>query len=91
MLHNYLTEDFKLIQSLADPCVYSKTVNGFQVIVIGWVDIILAFESIEILERIKSSMCQRFKMKDLGILSWFLGIEFKRSCDCIEMKQTCYI
>ena len=29
----------------------------------------------------------RFKMKDLGVLSWFLGIQFKCKDDCIEMNQ----
>ena len=30
-------------------------------------------------------------MVDLGELTWFLGIEFKRKEECIEMKQTTYL
>ena len=30
-------------------------------------------------------------MKDLGVLSWFLGIEFKCQKDIIEMNQTKYV
>ena len=33
----------------------------------------------------------RFKMKDLGELSWFLGIQFKCKGDCIEMNQNQHV
>ena len=33
----------------------------------------------------------KFKMKDLGILSWFLGIQFKCGNGYVEMNQTQYI
>ena len=33
----------------------------------------------------------RFKMKDLGVLSWFLGIKFKCENDCIEMSQSKFV
>ena len=34
---------------------------------------------------------KRFKMKDLGVLSWFLGIQFRCESDCIEMNQNQYV
>jgi len=30
-------------------------------------------------------------MKDLGVLSWFLGIQFKCKGDCLEMSQNQYV
>ena len=36
------------------------------------------------------NLSEKFKMKDLGVLYWFLGTEFKCS-DGIEMNQTHYI
>ena len=33
----------------------------------------------------------RFKMKDLGVLSRFLGIQFKCENDCIEMSQSKFV
>ena len=33
----------------------------------------------------------RFKMKDLGVLSWILGIQFKCENDCIEMSQSKFV
>ena len=33
----------------------------------------------------------RFKMKDLGVLSWFLSIQFKCGKDCIKMNQRKFV
>ena len=33
----------------------------------------------------------RFKMKDLGVLSWFLGISFECKGDYIKMNQNQYV
>ena len=34
---------------------------------------------------------KRFKMKDLGVLSWFLGIQFRCERECIKMNQNQYV
>jgi hypothetical protein len=91
MLHEYfMSENF--VQSLADPCVYNRTVDNSKVIVIIWVDdLIIAGSSESVLDEVKQSLCNRFKMKDLGELAWFLGIEFKCEQNCIEMSQKRYV
>ena len=91
MLHNYLTcENFS--QSLADPCVYTRNSENGLVILIVWVDdIIISATTQNLLESVKEAMCNKFKMKDLGKLSWFLGTNFKCNGDSIEMNQTRYI
>ena len=91
MLHNFLLqENFQV--SFVDSCVYSRNVNGLKIIVIIWVDdIIIAASNEYLLHVVKDSLCQKFKMKDLGKLSWFLGIEFKCNTDCIEMTQIKYV
>ena len=87
MLHEYLTsEGFE--QSLADPCVYTKNRKGCKAIIIVWVDdIIVAASDSRSLDDVKESLRGKFKMKDLGQLSWFLGIEFKQERDRIIMSQ----
>ena len=91
MLHNYLTEE-GFVKSLADPCVYVKTTEIGQVISVVWVDeLIIAGSNTDVLKEFKESLMMRFKMKDLGKLSWFLGIQFKCENDFIEMSQSKYV
>ena len=91
LLHGYLTQE-GFVQSLADPCVYVKSTEFGQVIAIVWVDdIIIAGSNTDVLKKAKGSLMMRFKMKDLGILSWILGIQFKCENDCIEMSQSKFV
>ena len=79
-------------QSEVDTCVYYKWEGKSKTIVIVWVDdIIIATSSESALKRVKDSLSKMFKMKDLGRLSWFLGIEFKYQKGVIEMNQTKYL
>ena len=65
-----------------DPCVYTqKTKPGDQLIVIFWVDIILASNNITAINTVKQELSERFKMDDRGELRWFLGVDFKRLPD----------
>ena len=91
LLHDYLANE-KYNQSLADPCLYVRTTNGGCVILIVWVDdIIIAATDSDLLAEVKQSLSKRFKMKDLGELKWFLGTEFRRNKNGIQMNQTRYI
>ena len=91
MLHEFLLQE-NFVQSFADPCLYTKFVNDSSVIIIVWVDdIIISTDNENKLHDVKKALCKKFKMKDLGRLSWFLGIEFSFENNCIEMKQTKYL
>ena len=91
MLHQYL-QDEQFEQSLVDPCVYTRIKDESKVTIIVWVDdIIVAANNTQSLVEMKRSLSQRFKMKDLGPLSWYLGIQFKCGDDCIEMNQSKYV
>ena len=72
-LHTYLVSA-KLSQSLADQCVYiTVTEANEEISVIVWVDDIgICASNSHILESVKSALSKRFKMKDLGKLSWYL-------------------
>lgn len=83
MLHEHFAQD-GFVQSLADPCVYVKTTESGHVVAIVWVDdIIIAGSNTDVLKEANDSLMVRFKMKDLGVLTWFLGIQLKCKGDCI--------
>ncbi|CAB3995426.1 Hypothetical predicted protein [Paramuricea clavata] len=79
-------------QSLADPCVYIRNggTNECTIIII-WVDDLIISASHEILLQSMKDSSSKFRLKDLGVLSWFLGTEFKCSEGAIEMSQKQYI
>ena len=91
LLHSFLL-DIGFNQSLCDYCVYSKCTGTSKTILVIYVDdLIIAASNDDLMKEIKISLSRRFKMKDLGVLSLFLGIEFSVSEGFIEMKQKKYI
>ncbi len=90
LLHSHLCAD-GFEQSDADPCMYCKTSEHGIVMIIFWVDdIIVAASSEQLLNHVKTSLFSKFEMKDLGVLRWFLGIEFSKHDSCITMSQKKY-
>ena len=93
-LHEYLSKE-GFVQSLADPCVYRKLVDNDVrkcIILVIWVDdLIISASNCKLMESINRRLSNKFKVKDLGVLHWFLGAEFICSDGVIEMKQTRYI
>ena len=62
-------------QCLADPCMYVKHDGKDIFILLIWVDdIITASSNVSMLDKVKAMLSQKFKMKDLGVISRFLGI-----------------
>ena len=89
MLHGYLIQEW-FVQSLAVPCV-SVTELG-QVIAIVLVDeISIAGSNTDVLKKAEESLMMRLKMKNLGGLSWFLGIQFKCENNGIDMSQSKFV
>ncbi|RUS70255.1 hypothetical protein EGW08_021985 [Elysia chlorotica] len=78
LLHSFLIEnDFQ--QSQSDHCVYTKSTEDETIIILVWVDdLIIAANSVDVLSRTKQMLKDRFKMKDLGKLAYFLGIDFNQ-------------
>jgi len=56
-------------------------------------DVIIVAKGKEEMEKIKYEMHSRFKMEDMGELSWFLSVLYERNRDkrTIKMSQTAYI
>ena len=91
MLNNELINNgFK--QSLADPCMYVKHDDKDIVILLIWVDdIAIACSNVSMLDEVKAMLSQKFKMKDLGVISRFLSIDFKSVPGKITMDQEDYL
>ena len=53
-------------------------------------DLIINGGDMEVLERFKREMSKNFKMSDLGVLSYYLGIEVQQSTTGITICQSAY-
>ena len=57
-----------------------------------WVDdLIIASNNTDKISQFKENMKSIFRMKDLGEISYFLGISFKQGSGVIKMNQKRYI
>ena len=93
VLHDFLREnDFE--QSLVDNCLYVKQSEAEMIMILAWVDdLIIAVSSESMLGDVKNTLKSRFRMKDLGKLSYFLGIDFEQSVGdgIVKRNQKRYI
>jgi len=88
MLHSFLTSE-GFDQSNADGCVYSRQAEQSTAIIVVWVDdLLIVSDSADTMKAIKASLFKAFKMKDLGKLAWFIGINFEISDNKITMNQS---
>ena len=63
------------VQSTNDPCIY--TLAGGEPTIIGVYvdDFVIAGESSERIDQVKTSLSEKFDVKDLGELHYFLGVQ----------------
>ena len=91
VLSDFLKE-IQFVQSNADACVFIKRDNNDIAMILVWVDdIIIAANSNQLLFEVKKKLSRRFKMKDLGPLTSFLGIQFNSTNNCVTMNQSDYL
>lgn len=78
-------------QSMADYSLFTK-VNGdsFTGVLIYVDDILITGNNLQEMKRLKSFLLKQFRIKDLGDLKYFLGIEFSRSKKGLFMSQRKY-
>jgi hypothetical protein len=84
--------DADFLQSKADYSLFYRHNNKSSIFVLVYVDdIIIAGSDVEGISILKHFLHQRFHLKDLGQLKYFLGIEVSRSKHGIFLSQRKYI
>lgn len=87
VFHSFIS-NLEFNQSMSDPCVYSKYVdNSLTVIIVFVDDVLIASDDLQSINDVKTALSNEFKMKDLGCMSYFLGIDFSFENDSINMNQ----
>lgn len=73
-----------------DPNLYVRNIRDDVVIVVVYVDniIITCSEVGTTIQKVKSNFCLSFDMTDLGLLHYFLGVEFWQTNVGVFMSQT---
>ncbi|KAJ0445113.1 putative RNA-directed DNA polymerase [Helianthus annuus] len=85
LLHN----DF--VMSKSDASLFVRETRNRVVVVLIYVDdLIITGDDEDGIEQVKENLCIRFYMKDLGILSHFLGLELKYEDDSVVLHQQKY-
>jgi hypothetical protein len=65
--------------------------RGYQLVVGVYVDdLINTGPHIQSIRRFKNQIAEMFKMSDLGLLTYYLGIEVKHVREGISLSQGCY-
>ncbi|XP_019059405.1 PREDICTED: uncharacterized protein LOC109117185 [Tarenaya hassleriana] len=83
--------DAGYLQSQADNSLFVKKVNSAIVAVLVYVnDILVTGNNAELVSEIKSVLSTAFKIRDLGDLKFFLGLEVTRSSKGISVCQRKY-
>src|SRR5579859_1528139 len=79
-------------QTIVDPCVYVNVDTG--IIIAIWVDDILLFgANIDTIKAVKRGLAEKFNMKDVGELTFFLSIQVDRdrTNKTITIRQDGYV
>ena len=74
-----------------EQAVYTRN-NGDETLIVGVYvdDLIVIGTSVEGLKEFKHQMIKEFEMIDLGLLTYYLGIEVGQRKNCITLKQLAY-
>lgn len=83
-------KSFGLIKSKLDPCVYYNT-DTTLIVAIYVDDILIFWKNESVLNEIKTSLSNSFKMKDMGKAQGCIGIRITQTNDGVELDQSKYI
>ncbi|XP_076893850.1 uncharacterized protein LOC143545969 [Bidens hawaiensis] len=89
-LHDYVVEGF--VQSKSDYSLFIKSIDNVLIVLLVYVDdIVITGNNVEEIGKIKGLLRNKFLIKDLGILKYFLGIEvlYSSSGVCLNQRKYC--
>ncbi|CAM8899443.1 unnamed protein product [Rhodiola kirilowii] len=83
--------EFGFVQSLNDYSLFTlKLQDEFLVLLVYVDDVVITGTSSQLIDKVKSFIHDKFQIKDLGLLKYFLGLEVARSKDGIFLNQRKY-
>ncbi|XP_065624186.1 uncharacterized mitochondrial protein AtMg00810-like [Quercus suber] len=83
--------DQGFVQSKADYSVFTRVKGGSMIIILVYVDdIFIASNDVDAVNVFKQFLDSKFKLKDLGTLKYFLGLEVARTANGISLCQRKY-
>ena len=82
---------FGLQQSVFDPILYYNIVNGESLILVLYVDDLFITDTESLIIECKYVLASEFKIKDLGMIHYFLGLVVWQRTDEIFPSQAKYI
>jgi hypothetical protein len=93
---NKVLDDFlvrnQMTRSTADPGVYMRSVNNHRLFVTTYVDdLLIASQSLTLINEFKKKLAERFEMSDLGELKYILGIQVSQKSGRITISQQHYV
>jgi len=90
MLHKFLEQN-DFVGSPSESCVYTKHDEKGMIVILVWVDdLIVGANNDSLLCATKQLFKDKFKMKDMGKLAYFLGIDFEQGHGFVKMNQKVY-
>ena len=85
-------QKYDFIQNIGDSCLYTKNTDKGKIFVIVYVDDIIICANNDIhLNYVKNILSNNFKIKDLGPVKYFLGINVENNDKQIKLHQETYI
>ena len=79
------------VRSKLEHAVYRRSNKGSFLLVGVYVDdLVICGPSVNDISQFKKEMMRKFNMSDLGLLSYYLGIEVKQGADGITLSQSAY-
>ena len=83
--------DHGFVQSKSDYSIFIRVQGCFIIIILVYVDdILIASNDVDAVNSFKQFLDSKFKLKDLGTLKYFLGLEVARTTKCISLCQRKY-
>ena len=80
------------IQSKSDYSVFTRVMKGSIIILLVYVDdILIASNNVDAVNEFKLFLDNKFKLKDLGTLKYFFGLEVARTVDGLSLCQRKFI
>nr|GEU68695.1 ribonuclease H-like domain-containing protein [Tanacetum cinerariifolium] len=84
-------KEMGFLQCVHEKTIYRKVSNEEFIIVVVYEDDLCVTEaSLYLINEFKRRMASQFEMKDLGELTYYLGIQVSQGKDCVEIKQERY-